>query len=123
MKNVYQILLFILVSVTTSNTNAQSTDESSIHKVHSSINNQELTLSLYPMPITGVLSMNFSKPQDTNPKVYIYDLIGNKIFAGNASTESSCIYTINLSDKKPGYYFVKIQTEESTFTRRITVAH
>lgn len=120
MKNIYQILLFILVSLFTSNTNAQSTDESADHKV---INNQELTVSLYPMPITGVLTMNFSKPQDTNPKVYIYDLIGNKIFAGNANLESSCNYTVNLSDKKPGYYFVKIQTEESTFTRRITVAH
>ena len=123
MKNLYQILFFILVTLITSNTNAQSTDESADHKVLSTINNQELTVSLYPMPITGVLTMNFSKPQDSNPKVYIYDLIGNKIFAGNANPESSCNYTVNLSDKKPGYYFVKIQTEESTFTRRITLAH
>ena len=83
--------------------------------------NQEVQLSIYPQPSNGEINLSYSEIQNQNPKVLVYDLLGNLV--NNIETEriNSTTFALDLSQKKPGYYFIKIQSENGTVSRRITI--
>ncbi len=83
--------------------------------------NQEVQLSIYPQPSNGEINLSYSEIQNQNPKVLVYDLLGNLV--NNIETErlNSTTFALDLSQKKPGYYFIKIQSESGTVSRRITI--
>lgn len=84
-------------------------------------NLKETTLSLYPLPTNGILHIGFNKTMNSAPNVLVYDMIGNVVERISPDRESIGSFSINLSGKPAGYYFIKVQTEEESFSRRITV--
>ncbi len=77
--------------------------------------------SLYPLPSTGVINIAFTEDQNQAPDIEVFDLLGNRIAKMKATTTSDNNYAVDLSDKKPGYYFLKIASDGKVYSRRITI--
>jgi hypothetical protein len=88
---------------------------------NSKINSSITELSIYPQPSNGIINFKLSEVQNQNPVIAVYDLLGNKISEIESDHENGTIYSINLEDKKAGYYFLKIQIDNAIFSRRITI--
>lgn len=84
-------------------------------------NTKETTVSLYPLPTNGTLHISFNKTMNELPAVLIYDMIGNLVDNISLDREAAGSFTINMSGKRAGFYFIKIQAGDESFSRRITV--
>ncbi len=114
---VYALLIICLSSLFMNTTFAQSdAGESRISTVQ-----KELSVSLYPLPTNGSLYIAFNKSLPLAPEVIVYDMIGNLVENIPVERETAGTFAINLNGKRPGFYFIKIQSGETTFSRRITV--
>ncbi|CAN5457074.1 hypothetical protein BH11BAC2_BH11BAC2_09930 [soil metagenome] len=100
---------------------AQGTQESMISVPTALRTNRDVTVSVYPQPTSGPVMFEFSDSQSHNPKIQLFDLLGNLVGSYEAEKTSGNTFTINLADKKPGYYFVKIQADSGNISRRITI--
>ena len=105
------ILFFCIFSISTF---GQSDDNSKISNTISEI-------SIYPQPSNGIINIKLSEAQNESPIVAVFDLLGNKVAEFEAEHTNGNVYTINLEDKKAGYYFLKIQTDNGLASRRITI--
>ncbi|MFM7016364.1 MAG: T9SS type A sorting domain-containing protein [Bacteroidota bacterium] len=114
MKAKFYLTLILFLFISTTNLFAQ-TDE--VSKINHTINE----LSIYPQPSNGVINIKLSETQNQNPIVAVYDLLGNKIAEIESDHTNTAVYTINLEDKKAGYYFLKIQTDDNLYSRRVTI--
>ncbi len=86
-----------------------------------SIPSRETTVSMYPIPTTGILYINFNKTITSEPVLLVYDMIGNPIEQVVIERENPTTFSVNLSGKKPGFYFLKVTADHTTFSRRITI--
>lgn len=84
-------------------------------------NQKETAISLFPLPTNGTLHIAFNKAIGEFPSVVIYDMIGNMVENVSPEREAAGSFTLNLSGKRPGFYFIKVQIADETFSRRITV--
>lgn len=82
---------------------------------------KETTISMFPLPTDGILHIAFNKSITESPSIFVYDMIGNLLENINVDRENTSSFTINLTGKKAGFYFVKVQTDTESFSRRITV--
>ena len=103
------VLLFAQLSLI-----AQSDDNSR------SLWNKDI-VSVFPQPSTGQVNFSFPSQLTSNPKAVVYDLLGNVVAHPEMERQNANTFSINLSDKKPGYYFVKIQTDDASYSRRVTI--
>jgi hypothetical protein len=85
------------------------------------ISNTISEISIYPQPSNGIINIKLSETQNENPIVAVFDLLGNKVAEIEAEHVNGNVYVINLEDKKAGYYFLKIQTDNVLVSRRITI--
>ena len=85
------------------------------------ISNTISEISIYPQPSNGIINIKLSETQNANPFVAVFDLLGNKVAEIEADHVNGNVYVINLEDKKAGYYFLKIQTNDGVVSRRITI--
>ena len=72
-------------------------------------------LTLYPNPSNGIFNVT-SCEEITS--LEIYSVLGEKIYAEFVSASST---TINLSSQSKGIYFVKIITENNSYTQKIII--
>lgn len=79
------------------------------------------SLNLYPQPASNLLYIEFAGTQVSQLQVDMYDMIGN--LQGKVSMErvNPSTFLINLSGKRAGFYFLRIRTDEGSWSRRITV--
>lgn len=78
-------------------------------------------VAIFPQPSTGFINLLFAEMPSQNPKVQVFDLLGNLVADLESERQSANVYAIDLSNKKPGYYFVKIRTDKDSWSRRITI--
>ena len=78
-------------------------------------------VSVFPQPSTGLVNFSFPNSLTNSPKAVVYDLLGNVVDKVEMDRQNGNTFSINLLDKKPGYYFVKIQTDDSSYSRRVTI--
>ncbi|RLD41315.1 MAG: hypothetical protein DRI86_13625 [Bacteroidetes bacterium] len=75
-------------------------------------------ISIYPNPATDFLIINTTSEQ--NMAISIYSTSGQRVYLSK-----SCLIsgekTISLSDIKPGVYFIKLQTQNTTINKRIII--
>lgn len=107
------ILILLIVS---SSSTAQATEGGGLE-----VRSTEPSVSLYPMPVTGTLHIAFRNSPSMEPEILLYDILGNLVADLRPERQFSGEYTVNLSDRKPGYYFIKVKAGSETFSRRITV--
>ena len=72
---------------------------------------------IYPNPSSGIFNIDFSENQKNNFKIYVFDLAGRLILR----QESKNVYKskIDISEKLPGTYFVKLFLDENEYQFRI----
>ena len=75
---------------------------------------------IYPNPSSGIFKIDFGQNQKNNFKIYVFDLAGRLIL----QQESKNIYKskIDISEKLPGTYFVKLFLDENEYQFRIVHA-
>jgi len=76
-------------------------------------------VTVFPSPTYGPVTIII--PQgETVIRFSIYDLLGNVMSMQGESNQKGK-YTLNLEGLKPGYYFIKVQTDKQLVTKRITL--
>jgi len=122
MKRIFQTTILNLLFLFPLSLSAQINEESL--NLSPSINNsvsRDLQFSMYPQPSTGQINLRFNEVQNHNPIIMVYDLLGNLVNTIETEKLNSTTFTLDLCQKKPGYYFVKIQSDYGTVSRRITI--
>lgn len=116
MEKIIQVICFILITLSSSSFAAKRPGNDQLSGTVS-----QTQLNLYPQPTNNFLNISFSNPQQNNVKVQLFDLLGNMVGNFEAEKRDNSVYSIFVGDKTPGYYFVKIQSDDSTYSRRITI--
>lgn len=78
--------------------------------------NQASALKLYPNPAQQSLSLE----AEGMTHMEVYDVLGQLVY--QQETESNNL-TLNVSDWREGLYFVKVQTSNGWFIRRVSIVH
>jgi len=87
--------------------------------INDNLNNSNI--SIYPNPsITG--KVNIQIPAISNQKINlsVVNLVGQEIYSEALQLKSgSNLFTINLQDNENGIYFIRLQSDDITLTRKI----
>jgi len=78
-------------------------------------------INVYPTPSTGLIKLKISDPDEELTKIDVFDLLGNKVSNVKIEKKSQGFYTVDLTGKNTGFYFLKIQTTGLFITKRITL--
>jgi len=83
---------------------------------NSLVSNDDITI--YPNPATDVLIINTASEQ--NVDISIYSMAGQRVYLSE-----SCLISgekiISIADIKPGVYFIKLQTQNTSIKKRIII--
>ena len=83
--------------------------------------NNQLAVSIYPNPSTGILQWAVGNGQLTSTATLsIYNVVGEKIYVKDGKQLNNTT-TIDLSDQPNGIYFMQLKTETSTITKKIII--
>jgi hypothetical protein len=75
-------------------------------------------ISIYPNPGNGVFTIRRSVNESSD--LHVYDLLGNSI-AEQHLRAGIKNYELDLSDKKPGVYIIRLNSEGKVYTKRIVI--
>jgi hypothetical protein len=75
------------------------------------INGQDNQVALYPSPSNGKFTIEWGAEKES-AKVEIYNMIGEKVYAGNINSVTT---RLDLSDQPQGVYLYRIMTEKGDF--------
>jgi hypothetical protein len=75
----------------------------------------------YPNPFNPVTTINYSIPKLSDVQVIVYDITGRKVITLVEATQKPGHYTIqwNAHDAASGLYFLKLESNRKTQTRKI----
>jgi len=79
----------------------------------------EASLDVYPNPNTGFVTLKLDHPTSQVSQVYVYNLVGELVKTIN--TIESDYTTIDLSDLSNGFYQLKLNSENTTLSKKIVV--
>ncbi|HKR05287.1 MAG TPA: T9SS type A sorting domain-containing protein [Bacteroidia bacterium] len=77
------------------------------------------SLNIFPNPATNQLTIG--NIQFATERVEIYDVLGHKVFNQGQAASSKEQITIDVSELKPGIYFLYIKQNQSIITRRVVI--
>ncbi len=77
--------------------------------------NQMMDIQCFPNPAKNVLQLNGAK----NTEVSLYNIMGEELKTFHCQSDT---YIINTSDISAGAYLLRIVSDESTLTKRITIS-
>jgi hypothetical protein len=77
----------------------------------------------YPNPFNPSTTISFDVPQETNIKLAVYDLLGNKVMdvASGTVEAGTHNYTIDASELPSGMYLYRIEAPGFVQTKRMTL--
>jgi hypothetical protein len=84
----------------------------------STIDIKEITsdmLKVYPNPSKGVFNINFKSEKDIS--INVFDISGRQVFFKEFINSKELM--VNISDKLPGTYILKILIDEVQYQKRI----
>ncbi|MCL2291370.1 MAG: M6 family metalloprotease domain-containing protein [Bacteroidetes bacterium] len=87
-----------------------------IHLGIDEVDNQNIMI--YPNPTTGKLTIAFDKLRVTSDELQIFDIVGKKV-SSHHLTISSSHQELDISHLQTGIYFMQIQTENGTITKKV----
>jgi len=95
------------------------TDYSEIEAVKREIKELEVT-SIFPNPTESFIDISFNTPHEEQTDITLIDILGNKVFQINPTTEKGRnSFRINLETLPIGTYFLNIRQEQHNFIERI----
>ena len=76
---------------------------------------------VFPTPSTGLIRLKILDPKEELTKLEIFDLLGNLVTNVKVEQKSQGYFTVDLTGKNSGFYFLKIRTTGLFITKRITI--
>lgn len=115
------------ITLVASNSNGSNTKtKTSYIVISSSLGIESVDLSsnieLFPNPsIDGLVNLNVAFDKNENVQVFVTNILGEKVYSFNAKNVLNEKYTLDLSTRAKGNYFVTIKTENGQTTKRVAV--
>ena len=82
--------------------------------------NDGFDLSLYPNPSKGSISLKFNSAEERNMEISVVDQVGKVVRDNvNYSAKGDDTYSIDVSDLSPGIYYLHLQMDDKTLSRKI----
>ncbi|HAP68981.1 MAG TPA: hypothetical protein DCR04_04535, partial [Flavobacteriales bacterium] len=85
--------------------------------------NPFLDLHLYPNPVADQLTIEFGLEHTSEVQISVLDLLGKTILQQQKTTGNSGMnaQVVNLKSLAPGQYFIRVESEQGTITKRFTL--
>ncbi|MFC7446235.1 MULTISPECIES: T9SS type A sorting domain-containing protein [Mesoflavibacter] len=77
-----------------------------------------LEFSMYPNPTTNYVNLSFSNASK-NIDIAVYDVLGKQVFSKQKAELIDSSFTLDVSNYNNGLYFVKINSEGKTITKKL----
>lgn len=77
------------------------------------------TIHIYPNPVTDILSITWSENEPLTAPIFVYDITGRVVKNIEISTTHSSDISLNLKNIPSGVYFIQLQTEKQSMTKKI----
>ena len=82
--------------------------------------NSQSQISIIPNPsASGTFQLHFSGSENIQTNIFVYNLLGETVFASIIQPDKTAKSEINISDRAKGVYFVKIQNGEKVIMQKI----
>ncbi|MDO6388766.1 IPT/TIG domain-containing protein [Pontibacter sp. BT731] len=78
-------------------------------------------ISVYPNPNSGQFNVSLRHADFDVQQMEVYDALGKRLHQMHITGPRPEAVDINLANAKPGLYFLQIQTERGTITKKLTV--
>jgi hypothetical protein len=85
----------------------------------------QLSLNIYPIPVTGTASINFNLPVSGTATLNLMTAVGQPVWTKNLGwlTEGNHISQFESGTLKPGIYLLQVKTASGTITRKISIVN
>jgi hypothetical protein len=81
--------------------------------------NQDLNIKLYPNPTNGIVYVSLDVNYMSKGSIEIFNSTGSKVYAKNLHDQTESVNEIDLSNLPKGMYFVKINTDDISETKKV----
>ena len=80
--------------------------------------------AIYPNPAKSTATVNYNLTQNSNVKITIHNMLGKELYSTGAITQSAGEYKtqLDLNGLSDGVYFLKLQTDNRTFTQKLVIS-
>ncbi|HUT99704.1 MAG TPA: T9SS type A sorting domain-containing protein [bacterium] len=85
---------------------------------------RELALSIYPSPVKGSFTVDYTLPEDGRISISLYDLSGRRVstILDGEMTAGRHDISYDASALPPGVYLARLATDSGSLTRRVVIA-
>lgn len=81
----------------------------------------EHAIKLYPNPASELINLAFELNEERNVSISLYNILGETVFELSEVALKKQVFNVNVSDFSKGVYFVRIQSENESVTKKITI--
>lgn len=82
----------------------------------------ERSISVYPNPTSGNLTINVKDISFENMNVKVFNMIGENVFVGQYNkVQAQSLINLNIAGNASGIYMIQISTEQGVVTKRINL--
>jgi hypothetical protein len=78
-------------------------------------------MKVYPNPSNGLFNVSFELPSQEDVTVAVYDMMGNQVANVIEGQLQKGAYTVDLTDKAAGMYFVRMTAHNQVFNQKVIV--
>jgi PKD repeat protein len=78
-------------------------------------------MKVYPNPSNGLFSVSFDLPSNEDVTVAVYDMMGNKVADVVEGQLQKGDYTVDMTGKAAGMYFVRMTAHNKVFNQKIII--
>jgi Domain of unknown function DUF11/Secretion system C-terminal sorting domain/MAM domain, meprin/A5/mu/N-terminal domain of BNR-repeat neuraminidase len=91
--------------------------------VATSINeiSQDLNIKLYPNPTNGIVYLSLDVNTISKGSIEVFNSTGSRVYSKNLHNKTESVNEINLSNLPKGMYFVKINTDNNSNTKKLII--
>ncbi|MGZ3920446.1 MAG: T9SS type A sorting domain-containing protein [Bacteroidia bacterium] len=80
-------------------------------------------ITIMPNPGNGLFNLVFTLPKEQKVNVKIYDCIGQLISANEFGNVTTNVFTVDLTSRADGVYFIEINNGQERTTKKVIVSH
>jgi PKD repeat protein len=78
-------------------------------------------MKVYPNPSNGIFNVSFDLPSQEDVTVAVYDMMGNQVANIIEGQLQKGTYTVDMTGKAAGMYFVRMTTHNQVFNQKVMV--
>ena len=80
----------------------------------------ENAVEIYPNPASKHFHIKVEMPDQDEAEIKIYNVLGKVVYETEILTGSK-IYNIDFSEKAKGIYYMQLQTQEGSITKKVVI--